>query len=287
MLVDNSPVAGLESVDYSKLSNNKSMATETIQNISDKNNISFGWEYKSIDQSFNKEGNYALFVSLTPTIALLSLFVTVLFTGFAFPHHFSTSLKEKVCGILPNSLTEKIRINERVRGTLHNLRSGKMQSILVFVAVFLLILLFYYCSETIYYINPTGEETKDLWKLMSDGAFGRKSLFYLLITLQSLVSSITFYIWTRPLIPKEHSCRSDLRLHLDNWRTYGTWVGTLFGAVGISAGLAFVTDAAGFGPIFIRYVIYFFGSAMVINLIFIIYKISELEKEIVNSNQEN
>lgn len=54
--------------------------------------------------------------------------------------------------------------------------------------------------------------------------------FALLIFLQSLIVSSVPLLWTQPIMPEYHSHEA-LRIHLNNWRKYGSWLATVLGGV--------------------------------------------------------
>jgi hypothetical protein len=69
-----------------------------------------------------------------------------------------------------------------------------------------------------------------------------------------------------------------LRIHVQNWRQYGTWLISLFISVGLAGSLVFITDVAPFGRSFIIHAVVLFGGALALVVGFISYKISRLER---------
>jgi hypothetical protein len=106
--------------------------------------------------------------------------------------------------------------------------------------------------------------------------------FYVLLLFEGGLLAISGVVLSQSIQP-EHGYA---RINYESWKTYGTWIGTFFGAIGISAALAFITNATEFGNIFIKHIILFFGSIVLLNMFFIIYKLTQLEKEAATESKE-
>lgn len=104
------------------------------------------------------------------------------------------------------------------------------------------------------------------------------SMFYFAIISQGAIIGSLAAVWTRPVIPDKSDDTEVIRLHIENWRKYGSWIATLFGGVFLTIALVFITDLSSVGQYFLRHAIVLFGGGLILHLVFITYKISKLEE---------
>jgi hypothetical protein len=121
-------------------------------------------------------------------------------------------------------------------------------------------------------MNPAGAETKNIALIHHS--------YYILLSLQTSVFVVTSIVWSRSIYPVKISS-SQLRMNIQNWKQYGTWIGTFFGAIGISVGVFFITNTTEFGSLFVRHILVLFGAGIVLNISFVVNKIYRMERKLV------
>jgi hypothetical protein len=99
--------------------------------------------------------------------------------------------------------------------------------------------------------------------------------FYTLLLLQGGTMAVTALIWSQPI--DINASEKKINRHIDNWRSFGSWIGTLFGVIGLSASLAYINNVTEFGVVFVRHIIVLLGILVTLCMCFIIYKIRILE----------
>lgn len=131
----------------------------------------------------------------------------------------------------------------------------------------------------IHFLTHGGSSISVMQAILSDKVV---TGFFLLSFLQAIIVCSVPLVWTRPIMPEFHS-NQGLRIHLNNWRKYGSWLATVLGGVLLTGVLVFLNNGSPFGSIFIQHVLILIGGAVVLNIGFVVFKLQCIECEIVNS----
>lgn len=141
------------------------------------------------------------------------------------------------------------------------------------------ILVIFELTPQIYFITSNWSTESVLWAASNDRIV---TGFFLLTFFQSIIVTSVPLLWTRSIMPEFHSHQA-LRIHLNNWRKYGSWLATVLGGVLLTSVLVFINDNSPFGSLFIQHSLILIGGAVVLNLGFVVFKLQCIEKKIVNS----
>lgn len=131
----------------------------------------------------------------------------------------------------------------------------------------------------VHFIDVNGNSRTIFWALSRDKMVMQ---FWILLFLQAAIINSVLYVWTRPVLPAYLNSRKKraLTMHLNNWRKYGSWLATVLGGVLLTSILVFITNTTQFGSFFIQHVLILVGGAVILDLLFIVFKLYRIEHEV-------
>ncbi|SDW25220.1 hypothetical protein SAMN05443574_102136 [Haloarcula vallismortis] len=247
LMAHNSPVNTYDDLSFDNLPNNTTKATSELQSESNSTASSsqFGWTYGNPSNYLAQQVQFTVPL-IGPIVALPYTFIlaiTILSAVFAARYLRYQSI------------------------LLSNLQISLMLFLTVLIVYFMGMILIFNIHPNIYYYNSSGQA-------ISQWGNAHPS-FYTLLFLQGGILSFTTLIWSQPITIDGDEKKLDR--HFNNWRSFGSWIGTLFGAIGLSAALAFINNVTDFGVVFIRHILVLFGTLVALCMGFVIYKLRKLE----------
>lgn len=136
-------------------------------------------------------------------------------------------------------------------------------------------------TPKVHFITSNWESESVLWAVSNSKVVPQ--FFFFTIFQGAIVNSIPF-VWSRPIIPSYYNRYSNsnqaILIHLDNWRKYGSWLATVFGGILLTSVLVFITDLSLFGSLFVQHALALIGGVVVLDLIFVIFKLQKIERKV-------